>query len=179
MLTLKRPWNFHVFPQTEILYDSIKSNQVGFLLSFSVHGSHMIRSQNKWSTRTFSSNFKSLTFNLKARSSTINHGRTSFQDPGPLPGHPWSCHHITSWALQQGNFCVTGKWQVWPDQIQVDRLLPIIGGWCIQIWIQSSSSDSDNQRYKPRAYLIQEHNTVLSINRTSHVGLTLWKSVVW
>ena len=69
------------------------------------------------------------------------------------------------------------KKQVWPNQVQVGWFLPIIGGRCIHIWIQISSSDCHIQIFKPFTHWIQERNIFLSINNTNHGELTLWNTV--
>ena len=126
----------------------------------------------------FSSMFKYLIFDLKSRSSTRNCGEsTSWRDPWPLPGHNRYQHPRTSQAMQQKNWWVTWERQVRPDQIQVDWLLPRIGGFCIHFFIQSRIHDCDSQRSKPNTHRIKECHLILSINNTSHGGLTLLKYV--
>ena len=81
--------------------------------SLTVYGKHAMRSQKNQSTRTLIYILKSLTFNLKSRSTTINHGSTSGRSPGTLIGHSRTFHIWKPQAPQQGNCWATRKWQVW------------------------------------------------------------------
>ena len=86
---------------------------------------------------------------------TTNHVRTSWWHTGTLPGHPKYIHFITSKALKQSNCWDTRKRQVWSDHIQVELILPRIGGFCVLIWIQRSSSDCDIQIWNSYTHWIQ------------------------
>ena len=143
-----------------------------------MYSNYAIRLQNKQPTINFSSIFKSLFFNLKSRPTTRNHEICRWV-PVPLPGHPKPFHFRTSQDIQQANFWATRKWQVWSYQIQVDWLLPIIGGWCIHIWIQSISFNCYIQICNPYNHWSQVNHTILPINHISHGVLTLWNPVGW
>ena len=68
--------NILLFPDHSKLSDQVSTILIS-VLSLTVYDNHEIRSQNNQSTRTFSSIFESLTFDLKSRSTTRNHDNTS------------------------------------------------------------------------------------------------------
>ena len=103
-----------------------------------------------------------------------NHGSIVWRYLGLLSIHPISDHFRTSQSLQQVNHFVTWKWQVWPKQAQVECFLPRIEGCCIQVWIQSGSSNFHRQSPKSLTRWIQELHLILSTKKIIHDVLTLW-----